>query len=462
MQDDRYAGQSGLMFSDSAMEEFSLFVARQTGMHFPRERWTDLSRAMAAIQWDGGGAGLNAGIDAMMQAANAKTSTQMLARHFSVGETYFFREPALFDALEYEVLPSLIAARRDTGKCLRIWSAGCCTGEELYSIAILLQRAIPDLQDWNLTLLGTDIHPQFLDKARLGVYRDWSFRDVPGWIRQCYFRPLGQDEYAIVPSLRRGVTFDYLNLATDAYPGQDGVMPRMDIVLCRNVLMYFKPELAGQVIGKLRHALAADGWLAVGAAETGMQAFLPFDRHQFAGATLYRNRGAESPPDSMHSHPFPAMPAGKPAAMVPSSHGNRRRRTEAEKPLPPLAVQAQRCADLGMLHEADRLCKAAIDTNKCDPALRYLHALILEEQGQPEAAAEALNQALYLDPSFVLAHFMLGNLCRRQRKEREADKHLANAAELLRRHAPRDMLPASDGIRAAHLSGAIDFDGRLG
>jgi chemotaxis protein methyltransferase CheR len=458
MQDDRYAGLPGLTFPDSAMEEFSLFVVRQTGMHFPRERWPDLSRAMAAIL--GGGAVPVAGIDALMQSAPARTTAQILATHFSVGETYFFREPALFDALEHEVLPSLIAARRNTGKCLRIWSAGCCTGEELYSIAILLQRTVPDLHDWNLTLLGTDIHPQFLHKARLGVYRDWSFRNVPGWIRQCYFQPVEQGGYAIVPGLRRGVTFEYLNLATDVFPGQDGNMPPMDIVLCRNVLMYFESALAAQVVDKLHRALAVDGWLAVGAAETGMQAFLPFDKHQFCNATLHRKSESGTPPASV---PAPTCPvsAEKPAATAPSSHGSRPWRVEAEKPLPSFAAQARRCADQGLLHEADRLCRAAIGTDKCDPALRYLHALILDEQGQLGAAAEALNQALYLDPSFVLAHYMLGNLCRRQSKEGEADKHFANAAGLLRLHALRDMLPASDGVRAAHLSGAMGFDWRI-
>jgi chemotaxis protein methyltransferase CheR len=456
MQIDRLAAAG---FSDALMAEFSAYVAQRVGLHFPRERWADLSRAMTVIARDvdaGGGTGAAACIRSVMNGVATRDASELLARHLSVGETYFFRDAAVFDALEHKVLPALIAARRKSGKRLRIWSAGCCTGEELYSMAILLDRTIPDLADWKLTLLGTDINPGFLHKAKLGAYRDWSFRNVPAWIRQRYFRTDEHGSHVIAPELRQRVTFDYLNLAIDPYPGHANDALAMDIVLCRNVLMYFEPELARQVIAKLHGALAADGWLVVSPSEGGGHVYPQFERMKFPDATLYRKQGAAmlAIPDAVHVMAAPGMP--------PSNAGGRDGGPDAACLEPPatLAAQARRCADLGLLTEADRLCRTAIVADKCDPSLRYLLAVVLEEQGRFDDAAEALNQALYLDPSFVLAHFTLGNLCRRQHKDVDAERHFANAFALLHRHAPADVLTESEGVSAGHLYNAMRVDRR--
>jgi chemotaxis protein methyltransferase CheR len=452
------AAHAKIAFPDTLMEEFSTFVAQRIGLYFPRERWPDLSRAMAAITRDmDSGTGPVAGIRALMRGTQTRDEAELLARHLSVGETYFFREPAVFDALEREVLPMLIAARRKTGKRLRIWSAGCCTGEELYSMTILLDRTIPDLADWQLTLLGTDINPRFLAKATLGVYRDWSFRNAPAWIRQRYFQAAEPGSHTIAPTLRGKAAFDYLNLATDTYPGHTGEASAMDIVLCRNVLMYFEPSLARQVIDKLHRSLAADGWLVVSPAEAGCHAFPQFERMRYPDASLYRKRAAiaQATPDIAPAGRAPDRAAPSMSPSPPSSPS-----MPAEQDAAAMARLARRCADQGLLDEADRLCRAAIAADKCNPALRYLHATVLEEQGRFDAAMEALHRALYLDPSFVLAHFTLGSLYRRQRKDAEAERHFAHTVELLDRLAPGDVLTASDGIGARQLFNAMGRDRR--
>ncbi len=282
---DRHA-ESSAAVAESLLPRFSGYVARHLGLRFPRSQWPELLRAADAIACEGGVAGAAACMEGVMAAAPTRAAIEQLARHLTIGETYFFREPALFDALERDVLPLLIDARRAGGKTLRIWSAGCCTGEELYSLAILLHRLIPDLADWRITLLGTDINPQFLRKAEQGVYRDWSFRNVPEWIRRRYF-----DAGAIAPVLRQGVRFDYLNLAAGVFPGTDSGTPPMDLILCRNVLMYFEPSSAARTVLRLRDALAADGWLAVGVAENGHRLLEPLEPVRFGAAQLYRQPG---------------------------------------------------------------------------------------------------------------------------------------------------------------------------
>ncbi|GJI93112.1 protein-glutamate O-methyltransferase CheR [Duganella hordei] len=437
---DRHAEPTAAAAADALLARFSGYVAEHLGLHFPRGLWPELLRAAEALARDSGIAGI-AGtsraavcMERLMAAAPTRAGVEQLARHLTIGETYFFREPELFDTLERDVLPPLIAARRAAGKTLRVWSAGCCTGEELYSLAILLHRLIPDLADWRVTLLGTDINPQFLRKAEQGVYRDWSFRNVPDWIRRCYF-----DGGTIAPVLRQGVRFDYLNLATGAFPGPDSGTPPMDLILCRNVLMYFAPACAARTVLRLRDALAGDGWLAVGVAETGHSLLKPLQPVRFGAAQLYRRpTPAAAPP------PPPLSAAPAPAAVTVSPPPRAR--------MPDLAERARQCADRGLLAAAGDCCAAAIARDKCDPGLRYLQALILEEQGDVAAAMGALRDALYLDQTFVLAHFTLGTLCRRNGDEREAARHFANALELLHGRAPDEPLAHAGGLRAGELA----------
>jgi chemotaxis protein methyltransferase CheR len=460
------SGDPGRMsMPDALVAEFGAFVTQATGLHFPGERWPELSRAMAAIARDRDGADSESNIRALMNHVPTRSEVELLARHLSVGETYFFRDSALFEALERDVLPPLLAERRRHGKYLRIWSAGCCTGEELYSIAILLDRMIPDPAEWNLTLLGTDIHPQFLRKAKEGVYREWSFRNVPDWIRRRYFQLTEKGDHVVSPRLRSRTRFEYLNLVADAYPGQDSSTAPMDVILCRNVLMYFEPSLADRVVDGLHRCLAPDGWLAVSAAEAGGHPFRQFERVRFSDATFFRKRTNVPVPVPV---PTPDPPA--PVCLTPSVPAVRRAPVAAPRPASPaeanadltaplLALKARQCADQGRLDEAERLCLAAVAADKCDPAVRYLQALVQAEQGRLDDATATLKQALYLDQSFVLAHFMLGSLYRRRRMNEEADRHFANACALLRSHAPEDVLAASDGLSAGHLLDAIRNEG---
>ena len=167
-----------------------------------------------------------------------------MASYLTIGETYFFRVEPDFNALENHILPELIHLRKDTGKYLRIWSAASSTGEEPYSLAILVRKLIPDIKDWNITILATDINTRSLAKAEKGIYGNWSFRNNPEWLKKIYFTPLLDERYQINRNIKDMVSFFYLNLARDTYPSLLNNTNGMDIIFCRNVLMYFTPELA--------------------------------------------------------------------------------------------------------------------------------------------------------------------------------------------------------------------------
>ncbi len=178
---------------------------------------------------------------------------EALLAELLTGETYFFREPGQFEQIRTRVLPSVLAPDRP----LRIWSAGCSTGEEAYSLAILAeQEAMP------ARICGTDLSPDFVARARDGVYGDWSFRGVPAAVRDRYFRPSGT-QFRIAPRLRGQVRFETLNLAHDI-PGFVAENGPFDLILCRNVLIYLDPAAARQVMADLAAGLGERGWLVLG------------------------------------------------------------------------------------------------------------------------------------------------------------------------------------------------------
>lgn len=194
-------------------------IASRLGLDFPERRQADLERGLVRALQTGAISDPEIYLAWLATLPDESPEWRRLAGHLTVGETYFFRDRACFEALEQQVLPSLIAARRADGVLrIRIWSAGCATGEEPYSLAILLDRLLFDLSDWALTILATDINPEALETARRGRYREWAFRETPAWVRDRYFQRRGGETLELDPRIRRMVTFAPLNLAEDGYP----------------------------------------------------------------------------------------------------------------------------------------------------------------------------------------------------------------------------------------------------
>ena len=425
-------------------------VEAQLGLHYPPERWPDLERGLR-------GAAAELGFDSAEKCARAlvlakleRAQIDALASNLTVGETYFFREPAALECLASQVLPALVAARRDRAKRLRIWSAGCCTGEEPYSIAIALRRAIPDVDDWQITILATDINPRFLHKAAAGVYGEWSFRGVPKETRSAWFRRTPEGRFEILPAIRKMVTFDCLNLIKDVYPSLANDTNAMDLIFCRNVLMYFSREQMRRVVAKFHRSLAADGALLVSATEAARELFAEFAPVEIPGIALYRKEApvprlamiapAPVPVPMRIPEPVPRPPA---APLLPA-------------PPPDHAAEARRLANEGKLSEALAACERALAADRLVAARHYLRGAILQEQSAFGEAAAAFTRALYLDPDFVIAHFTLGHLLLRQGRGRDAARCFSNARSLLRTRPPDSELPESDGITAGRLLAILD------
>ena len=483
------------------LSELGELVAREMGLHFPPERWRDLERGLRSAAGAFGFADTHACARWLLSAPLTRGQIEVLASHLTIGETYFFREPQSFEIIEQEIIPGLLRSRRNGESRLRIWSAGCATGEEPYSIAIVLHRAIPDLAEWNITLLATDINPQFLEKAAIGVYSDWSFRGMPSGVRERYFQRRKDGRFEILPCVRKMVTFSHLNLADDAYPSLWNNTNAMDIVFCRNVLMYFAPAQAQKVVRNLHHSLVERGWLLVSPSEASQTLFSSFVAVNRPGATLYRKDAwtqpmhEEAPPGGA-ALPWPLPPAASEAGLDPGFAENSDAQPmvsagESERAVPegdsadePLILYEQgryreaaeslqaslsrhpsdiegmtllvrAYANQGKLAEALEWCEKAVAVDKVNSATHYLRAILLQEQGATGEAEAAFRRTLYLDPQFVLAHVALGNLARQRGDRKRSAKHFENALGLLNRHPPEHPLPECEGITAGRLREVI-------
>ena len=246
--------------SRSTLLRVSELINERTGLRFPETRWRELERGLKAASREFGFEKLDAFLQWLFLAPLEAPQIEILASHLTVGETYFLRERRSFEALEAHVLPELLRVRRNGEKRLRFWSAGCCTGEEPYSMAIRLSWML-DLEKWNVSILGTDINPRFLKKAAEGVYGSWSFRDTPDGFKERYFEKRGANQHEILPWIRKRVNFTLLNLAEDVYPALENGTNAIDVIFCRNVLMYFDPKRARSAIERLHRALVDGGWL---------------------------------------------------------------------------------------------------------------------------------------------------------------------------------------------------------
>jgi chemotaxis protein methyltransferase CheR len=466
-------------------------IAARTGLHFPLERRADLRRAVGEAASEFGFDDGDACADWLLSAPLSRQELGRLARHLTIGETYFFRERPSFNALATHVLPVLIHRKRNGDRRLRLWSAACSTGEEAYSLAMLVQQVLPDWRDWNVSILATDINPHFLHKAETGIYGDWSFRECGSDLRERFFSPVGDRRYRVRADLREMVTFSELNLAQDAFPSLATDTNAMDLVLCRNLLIYFTPVHARRLIGALRQSLVDDGWLIVSPSECSQSLFTGFAPVNFPGSILYRKSEApevrpEPGPAFALTLDFPPLPplaaegatassetafadapvdplsgelAAAEALYSRGEYSEAAARLSGALAAPPvsriqmraLGLLTRALANQGSLGEALAASERWIAADKLEPTAHYLHAMVLQELGERTRARVALQRSIYLDPSFTLAHFALGNHARAEARPAEAQRHFHNAADLLRGRAADEPVPESEGLTTGRL-----------
>lgn len=333
------------------------------------------------------------------------------------GETYFFRDHGQFDLLRLRLLPELIGRRRGA-RTLRLWSAGCASGEEAYSLAILVDMLLPERDGWNILILGSDIDQTALAKARHGHFRQWSFRMSPPALQQRYFQREG-DEWTLDERICRMVTFSAVDLIGEPYP--EGELRDMDLILCRNVFIYFGPDAVSAVAAKLAYALSEGGYLMTGHTELIGHRVQQLQSRLFTEGVVYQRIAAIAP---LAAGTLTAARIAPPLAVA-------KRAPCAPPPAAPsvedLLATARRFADRGECDSAEQTCRQALAVAPLAAGPHFLLAQLAQLKGDFEQAGELLDKTLYLDPHCVAAYLeqaalseRAGNLPRARIRRRAA------------------------------------------
>jgi chemotaxis protein methyltransferase CheR len=226
------------------------------------------------------------GTDLLRLIKNSNVEYDSLLQRLLTQETSFFRYPAAFEALEKKVLPELHMKKFwESPRSLRIWSAGCATGEEAFSVAMTLADALEFADAWNIHILATDISRQALEHAEQGVYAEREVECVSPRQRELYFARSNGD-YVVKPRIRSMVTFAPMNLAQVVYMG------KFDCIFCMNVLIYFSEERQAQLMQRFYEYLEPGGYLFLGHAETVSKVGVKFDTHIYRDARIYQKPAA--------------------------------------------------------------------------------------------------------------------------------------------------------------------------
>jgi chemotaxis protein methyltransferase CheR len=481
-------------------EEFLELIQSTLGLEFPCHQIADLMTKIRSAARDNGFNDAGSFMRRVLDAPHQAREIERLAGYFTVGESYFFREPGIFEILEHHIIPRIEESSHD-GRDLRIWSAGCSTGEEPYSVAILLSRRFAMFGRKSFNILASDINPSALDRAKKGMYREWSFRGVSPELKERYFLKKGPELYEILPDIRKMVHFFRMNLAGGMHLPFHGFTNSLDLILCRNALMYLTPAARRLIIEMFFNLLAEGGWLVVGLAETALLNGSPFRSVQFPDAFVFRK---ERPGDPEHEHrsltdtgslcnyginplSFPAPEIAVSPELPPSEQPGRADSSPEGEPghyeklamlfregkyedvaslseCPSMEhfkasdataeisdILARSLANLARYAEAEQWCGNAIKRERLNPRHYFLMATILQEQQRIDGAMAALRTALYLDRHFAEASISLGNLYLQQGRARDAERHFNNALTSLRRRRPDAILPELEGITAGRL-----------
>ncbi|WP_280323976.1 CheR family methyltransferase [Pseudomonas sp. BN102] len=472
-------------------------VHQHLGLDFSGARRSELLRRFRLLALEQGQADLPTWLEALAFAEWDEAQVQALTPVFTVGETYFRRDAEAFDWLARQHLGPLITRRREQGyRHLRIWSAACCTGEEAYSLLFLLDDLLgKDRSSWSIELFASDLNQGFLDRAEQGRYGQNAFRRNEDEFRQRYFQAEGR-YWRVKPAWRGRIRFFRHNLVQGRLPNAEKGLAELDLILCRNVLMYFSPEQSAGALRRLLSCLTAEGLLLLSAVEAGLATQAGFNGFWAGSNCALRagsrlpHRPAVTPPLPRVEQPFLWQPVSAPQAKwseatpppsapeLPQQRGCdslwQRARQALEQGRHPQSrkilleylassglTQAERhqaCllmvrswADEQRGDDADSWLQRALALDPTSATAHWLAAMLAQQAGDEPATLVALQKVLYLDPEFILAHFHLARLLRARGQQPASDKALRNCRELLGRLPPEAPVPEGDGLSCVQL-----------
>jgi chemotaxis protein methyltransferase CheR len=425
-----------IVLSESVRDEFLALVDREFGIRGSDYGATRLADAIARVLPRTTCQSAEALLEACAGGAQPGWLGQVV-EHLTVGETYFMRDPAQIAALRETILPDVIT-RRAAQRRMRFWSAGCSTGEEPYTLAMLLEE-LTVLGGWDLLLVGTDVNRESLRIAREARYPAWSFRATPPALRDRHFDAVGSS-WQLRDSIRRLVRFAWMNL------GAESLMPPsadIDLIMCRNVTIYFDEAATQRLYRALVAALSPGGWLMLGPSDPLPEDRSDLERLEVAGSVLWRRR----------------LPGARPVTPVPQTRSRALDMDLLEAPR--VLATTQRAKNLAPAQRAKDLPSVAPRRQTPPvPATETANAeleagLLALEAGSATTALEWLRQATFRDPRSPLAQFALGQAYLSVGDVPRAQAAFLHTRRLLSALGSATLVPGSDAMPVETLRQAV-------
>ena len=388
--------------------------------------------------------------------AEAQAEWKQLIPYLTTGESFFFRDKGQISILNKKILPDLIEKKR-TQKELRVWSAGCSTGEEPYTLAIMLDQLIPYWDDWKIHILATDMTETALNKAKDGLYSDWSFRDVDADIKNKYFEKKRNKNWQAIERIRNRVTFELGNLILDDFPSLTSNIHSMDLIICRNVFIYHKRESVFEVVQKFSETLVDNGYLLVGHSELYGHHFDRLKTVSLKESVFYQKLSNDKRNSRNTFNKIDLQGSLQPKAKPPVFKTNNSTKinqnikkisnkkeikrpivketkpeAKVDKNFEEVFLKAQSYANKGDYEQALSHFKQAEDMNPFSVKLFYFWGHLEMDQENLIGAKEHLKKAIYLDASFIPAYFDLANIYEMDNDEIKASKMKQTTLKLLK------------------------------
>ncbi len=479
------------------------YLLANMGLNFTENRNKELYTKIGEVSKDFGFTDVDEFIDWIVCRKIDNKNIERLASFLTIGETYFQRERKALDFLEYEYLPQLINKRKKTHRYIKIWSAGCSSGEEPYSVAIMLKRLIPNIKEWEITIKATDINPNFLEKAKRGEYTEWSFRGIDEDFKRRYFKKNKKGLFKINSDIKEMVDFSFLNLISYDDNSEKNNFSSYDIILCRNVMIYFSADGIRCVTSKFYDTLAKGGVLILSPVESTPLICDKFNRKQYNTVTVYsktdvdkdsltylkfNDRVSNSLFYSKNKLEFNKQPTNIGFSVKPDfcikkdfkqqnkicADNNKNisfeyileeyrsgKINDVEKKLKNASdnvsdlrkhlLLAKIYLDKKELKLAEEQCLNVINKDKINANAYYILGTIYYEDNRVEDAISALQKAVFLEPNNALCHYLLGNIYLTMGVNKESERSFRTVNRILSEMSNDDFLDTYDNITVQQL-----------
>lgn len=455
-----------MRLTSSEMNSLVKVISREMGLHYPPNRHDELMNGIrkvalalqdkytleSIIKQIISGNGINPEIFRELSVA------------LTINETYFFREEPTIQFILNIIIPEIINYEGE----YKIWSAGCSSGEEPYTLAILLKENLPQVKFNNVTIKATDISPKALEKAKKGEYSEWSFRETSSFVRQKYFQKRAK-LWQISDTIKEKVEFSILNLAIDSYPSH--MIGQFNLILCRNVLIYFSNTTSAIIANNLHNTLRENGWLVTSQVELNDQIFAKFSRASEGNGFFYKKTSIlQTPSSTVVSQDIPTEISTYKKDITKFrqqllQHKKLKKSEEHKAKLisnlenpdngesqKVMYNKARELAGKREYSESMKILDELMSQNHFEADFFYLYGAILLEISERKRAIEYFKKCLYLKPGHLLSEYMLGVIYRQEGNHRLSYKYFNRAYENAIKEDPEKVLDNSEGLTAGYIA----------